>query len=86
MNAKIYEYDAEIKSSEIGKGGVYVTFPYDIREEFGKGRVFVHATFDGEPFFQFTNKRTLPHVIAGERRRRRDKQRIASPNPCGVCR
>ena len=25
-------------------------FPYDIREEFGKGRVKVHATFDGEPY------------------------------------
>ncbi|MCL2343643.1 MAG: DUF1905 domain-containing protein [Firmicutes bacterium] len=50
MSGKIYEYDAEIKSSEIGKGGTYVAFPYDIREEFGKGRVFVHATFDGEPY------------------------------------
>ena len=32
------------------KGGAYVIFPYDIREEFGKGRVKVHATFDGEPY------------------------------------
>ena len=50
MNAKVYEYDTVIKSSEIGKGGAYVEFPYDVREEFGKGRVFVHATFDGEPY------------------------------------
>jgi len=50
MNNKVYEYDAVIKSSEIGKGGAYVEFPYDVREEFGKGRVFVHATFDGEPY------------------------------------
>jgi len=50
MNAKIYEYDAEIKSLEIGKGGAYVTFPYDIREEFSKGRVKVHATFDVEAY------------------------------------
>ena len=28
----------------------YVPFPYDIRTEFGKGRVKVHATFDGEPY------------------------------------
>jgi len=48
--SKIYEYDAEIKASEVGKGGAYVTFPYDIRTEFGKGRVKVHATFDGEPY------------------------------------
>jgi len=50
MNTKTYEFDAKIKSSEIGKGGAYVAFPYDIREEFGKKRVSVHATFDGEPY------------------------------------
>ena len=50
MNAKTYEYDTEIKSSEIGKGGAYVVFPYDVRAEFGKGRVFVRAAFDGEPY------------------------------------
>jgi len=47
---KTYEYNAIITPSEIGKGGAYVPFPYDIREEFGKGRVKVHATFDGEPY------------------------------------
>ena len=31
-------------------GGAYVIFPWDIRKEFGKGRVKVHATFDGEPY------------------------------------
>lgn len=50
MNTKIYEYDAVIRPSEVGKGGAYVPFPYDLREEFGKGRVKVHATFDGEPY------------------------------------
>ena len=50
MNGKRYEFDAELMSSSIGSGGAYVVFPYDIREEFGKGRVFVHATFDGEPY------------------------------------
>ena len=48
MNVKIYEYDAVIYPA--GKGGAYVQFPYDIREEFGKGRVKVHATFDDEPY------------------------------------
>lgn len=28
-------------------GGAYVIFPWDIRSEFGKGRVKVHAEFDG---------------------------------------
>jgi len=50
MNEKIYEYDAVIQSSAIGKGGAYVSFPYDIRAEFGRGRVKVHATFDGVPY------------------------------------
>lgn len=27
-----------------------IMFPYDIRKEFGRGRVKVHATFDGEPY------------------------------------
>jgi len=50
MNDKVYEYDAVILSSEVGKGGAYVSFPHDLRAEFGKGRVKVHATFDGEPY------------------------------------
>jgi len=50
MNNKIYEFSAIIKSSDIGKGGAYIAFPFDIREEFGKGRVRVHTTFDGEPY------------------------------------
>jgi len=47
MNPKTYEYEAIIQASEIGKGGAYVVFPYDVRVEFGKGRAKVHATFDG---------------------------------------
>jgi len=50
MVKKVYEYDAVIKSSEIGKGGAYVPFPYDLWAEFGKGRIKVHATFDDEPY------------------------------------
>ena len=50
MSGKFYEYDAVIESSDIGKGGAYVSFPYDIQAEFGRGRVKVHATFDGEPY------------------------------------
>ena len=50
MNDEIFAYEAVIKASDIGKGGAYVEFPYDIRKEFNKGRVFVHATFDEEPY------------------------------------
>ena len=30
MHEKIYEYDAIIQSSDIGKGGAYVVFPGDM--------------------------------------------------------
>lgn len=49
MIQKMYEYESVIYEAE-AKGGAYVIFPYNIREEFGKGRVKVHATFDGEPY------------------------------------
>ena len=29
------------------RGGAYVRFPYDLRQEFGRGRVRVRADFDG---------------------------------------
>jgi len=45
---KRYKYETAIQAAD--KGGAYVAFPYDIREEFGKGRTKVHATFDGEPY------------------------------------
>ena len=45
---KIYKYNAVIQSA--GGGGAYLPFPYDIRAEFGRGRVKVHATFDGQPY------------------------------------
>jgi hypothetical protein len=46
---KVYEYDTIIQKVA-DQDGAYVVFPYDVRAEFGKGRVKVHATFDGEPY------------------------------------
>ena len=46
---KQYEYDAVLHETE-DNGGAYVAFPWDIRQEFGKGRVKVHASFDGIPY------------------------------------
>lgn len=40
-----YEFDAVIQAGR--NGGAYVIFPYDIREEFNKGRIKVDASFDG---------------------------------------
>ena len=49
MAQEQYEYDGIIH--EIPEnGGAYVVFPWDIRKEFGKGRVKVHAEFDGIPY------------------------------------
>jgi hypothetical protein len=46
MNENKYEFDAVImKVPDID--GAYVEFPYDVKNEFGKGRVKVHAVFDG---------------------------------------
>ena len=44
-----YSYDAVLHENT-DNGGAYVVFPWDIRKEFGKGRVKVHATFDGIPY------------------------------------
>ncbi len=49
MNEKKYEYDTIIREAE-KKGGAYVAFPYDVRQEFHAGRAKVHVEFDGEPY------------------------------------
>ena len=49
MNDTVYRFDAVIQKNP-DMDAAYVIFPYDIREVFGKGRVKVHATFDGAPY------------------------------------
>jgi hypothetical protein len=44
-----YAFSAVLQE-EPDSGEAYVVFPYDIRREFGKGRVKVHATFNGIPY------------------------------------
>lgn len=44
--AKKYEFDATLHEL-VEKHGAYIIFPYDIRQEFGKGRVKVHVEFEG---------------------------------------
>jgi len=46
MNDKTYRFEAEIKKVP-GIDGAYIVFPFDIKKEFGKGRVKVHVLFDG---------------------------------------
>lgn len=49
MNEEIYSFTSKIYENP-DNGGAYIEFPYDIRKEFGKGRVKVHVTFDGIPY------------------------------------
>ena len=49
MKEKVYTFQTVIEPVP-EKGGAYIRFPYDVRKEFGKGRVKVHATFDGIPY------------------------------------
>jgi len=46
---KVYEFQAAIKKVD-GIDGAYIEFPHDLKKEFGKGRLKVHAEFDGEPY------------------------------------
>jgi len=46
---KVYEFDSIIQKVE-DQDGAYITVPFDIKKEFGKGRVKVYATFDGEAY------------------------------------
>lgn len=47
---KEYEFDAVLIKKE-GMNATFIEFPYDVEKEFGtKGRVKVHATFDGAEY------------------------------------
>ena len=46
---KRFEYNAILHEMP-DNGGAYVAFTWDIRQEFGMGRVKVHAVFDGIPY------------------------------------
>ena len=63
LNTKIYEFDAVIKK-EPDIDGAYIEFPYDVRKEFGKGRVKVNAEFDGV-FYQgsLVRMKIVNHII-----------------------
>lgn len=64
---KTYEFDAVIqKVPDID--GAYVEIPFDVKAEFGKGRVPVFATFDGEPYEGSLVKMKTPCHILGLRK------------------
>lgn len=60
---KLYEFMAEIKKNP-DMDAAYVEIPFDVKAEFGKGRVPVSATFDGEPYDgQLVRMGTPCHII-----------------------
>lgn len=57
------EFDAVIQKNP-DMNAAYVEVPFDVKEVFGKGRVLVHATFDGEPYDgQVVRMGTPCHII-----------------------
>ena len=49
MSESLYQFEAVIEPVP-DKGGAFVRVPFDIRKEFGQGRVKVEATFNGVPY------------------------------------
>lgn len=69
---KVYEFDAEIKKVP-DIDGAYVEIPFDVKAEFGKGRVPVSAAFDGEPYDGSLVRMKTPCHILGIRKEIREK-------------
>lgn len=72
MYTKLYKFEAVIKKVP-DINGAYIEFPYDVKEEFNKGRVKVHATFDGEPYDGSLVVMKTPCHIIGIRKDIREK-------------
>ena len=70
--SNIFEFDAVIIQNE-NMDAAYVEVPFDIKEIFGKGRLLVHATFDGEPYDGQIVKMETPFYIIGIRKDIRKK-------------
>jgi len=45
----IHTFEAVIEKVP-DQDGAYISVPFDIKAVYGKGRLKVHATFDGEPY------------------------------------
>ena len=67
MNPEVYRFDAVIRKVP-DLDGAYVEIPFDVREVFGRGRVKVHATFDGVPYAGSLVRMGTPGHILGLRK------------------
>lgn len=69
---ELYEFDGVIiKKPDMD--AAYIEVPFDVKSEFGKGRVLVHATFDGEPYDGQVCRMGTPRHIIGIRKDIRQK-------------
>lgn len=72
MNTETYTFDAVIrKVPDID--GAYVEIPFSVRQTFGKSRVPVEATFNGEPYQGSLVRRGTDFHILGIRKDIRTK-------------
>lgn len=69
---ELYEFDAEIKKVP-DINGAYIEIPFDVKETFDRGRVKVHATFDGQTYDGSLVRMKTPCHILGIRKDIRDK-------------
>lgn len=65
--SKVYEFEAKIKKVP-DIDGAYIEIPFDVKAEFGKGRVPVTATFDGVEYEGSLVKMKTPCHIIGIRK------------------
>ena len=67
MNPETYAFDALIIAAP-DMDAAYVEIPFDVRAAFGRGRVPVHATFDGEAYNGSIVRMGTPCHIIGVRK------------------
>ncbi len=61
--SRIYEFEAVIKKAP-DMDAAYIEIPFDVKAEFGRGRVPVTATFEGEPYEgSLVRMKTPCHII-----------------------
>lgn len=68
----VHEFKARIIQNK-NMDAAYIIVPFDIKEIYGKGRLSVHATFDGEPYDGQVVKMGTPDYIIGVRKDIRKK-------------
>lgn len=64
MGKQVQKFEATILQNG-DMDAAYIEVPFDIKEIYGKGRLLVHATFDGEPYDGQIVKMGTPFYVIG---------------------